>query len=46
MDQLNVNDLIVVEFKSKHINPNVSDWVQNAKVPFAQSCTRQISKGA
>ncbi len=40
-----VADLVVIDFHSKHLTPEIQAWKENAAVPFAASCSRQIWYG-
>lgn len=40
-----VADLMVIDFNSKHLTPEIQAWKEQAAVPFAASCARQIWYG-
>lgn len=40
-----VGDLMVIDFHSKHLTPEIQAWKEQAAVPFAASCARQIWYG-
>ncbi len=40
-----VSDLVVIDFKSSVITPEIKAWMETAPVPFAESCSRQVWYG-
>lgn len=44
-ESVQISDLVLVDFHSKHLTPEIQEWKQKASVPFAESCARQIWYG-
>lgn len=40
-----VSDLVVIDFHTKHLTPEIQEWKERTSVPFAASCARQIWYG-
>lgn len=43
--KIQVADLVLVDFRSRHLTPAIRLWKEQNAVPFAESCSRQIWYG-
>lgn len=43
---MNINDLCVVNFRSKCLTPEIRDWWEKNSIPYAESCARQVWWGS
>ena len=44
-NQVSVSDLVVMDFRSTELTKDIEKWKFKSKVPFAESCARQIWYG-
>ena len=43
--RVEVRDLVVLDFRSRYLTPEISDWKEHSAVPNAESCARQVWYG-